>query len=110
MATPLKLRPINARRGKPAKEYQLPPGRYWVNSQDNILGFALEVSEGPYGLAVRVEPFILTPSMDLTDPDARHLGVCQYRQTPKAQAFRRWYLNQATPEDIELLGPEYQRK
>lgn len=109
MATQRKLRPINARRGQPASAYHLPAGQYWIRG-GNGLGFRLTIGEGPHGIGVQLDPFSNTPGFTIASSDERHLELCQYANDSKAQAFKRWYLEQETEEDIALLGAEYRRE
>jgi hypothetical protein len=122
MAKQLKLRPINARRGKPADVYALPHGKYWtpgINGEN----LCIEVSEGKAGVAIRVHAFgpklSLTECLDLRPgaPDFTapaetfsEVSVCQYRSDPESQAFARWYQHRETDADVALLGPEYKRR
>lgn len=108
MAQKRVLRPINAKRGQTARAYALPPGEYWIKSEtDSPLGVRLEVSDGPHGLLVRVSPFVGTPDLTTVNDGDRSVAAVQYRQDPRAQAFKRWYQGTATDSDRALLGPEY---
>ena len=85
--------------------------RIWVKTADG-LGLELELSEGPHGLAVRIYAFggPLDNKPNLRAHSyGRIVEVCQYRDTPEAQAFARWYAHEETPEDVALLGPSYRR-
>lgn len=106
-----KLRPINARRGRPARTFELPPGEYWIKDPAAPeLGFRLTVSTaGPAGMGITITPFVGCPELTISNPDDRYLEVCQYRIDARSQAFRRWYLEQETEADLALLGPEYRR-
>jgi hypothetical protein len=109
MARRRSLRPFNGQRGKETDTYVLPVGVYIVTTADG-LGVKVRVSDGPHGLGVSVTPHVGTPDVELPDVGPRYIDVTQYRQTPVAQAFRRWYLHCETAEDVALLGPSYARK
>jgi hypothetical protein len=124
MAKQLKLRPVNARRGKPADTYALPHGKYWTPGINGET-LCIEVSEGKAGVAVCVQTFGSSAKLSLTEcldlrPGApefvapaetfSEVCVCQYRSDPKSQAFARWYQGRETDADVALLGPEYKRR
>ena len=89
----------------------------WFSTDDG-LGFAVTVGEGPAGLSIRVRRFVGTPPITLSDgqvvdgtpQEDAEWSLCQYRQDGRSQAFKRWYLGLETPEDVTLLGKEYDRR
>lgn len=82
----------------------------WFKTADG-LGFKVTVSNGPHGLGIEARSFIGTPNLTPEGgAESFTVSATQYRQNEKAQAFKRWYRHQETPEDVALLGPEYQRK
>lgn len=106
------LEPINGYRGPSggSNVYELPAGQYWIKSADGRLGVTLTVgTDGPYGIGLQIDTHVGTPTLTIASPDGNHIELCQYRDDPKSQAFRRWYLHQETPADLALLGPEYRR-
>ena len=80
----------------------------WSQTVDG-LGVRVSVSDGPHGLGVKLDTMAGTPPITIASPDGQHVELCQYRTTPKAAAFRRWYLHEETADDVALLGPGYQR-
>lgn len=74
-------------------------------------GVRIVASNGPHGLGIRVSTFAGTPALTVAggEQSTREVEICQYRQNPDAQAFRRWYNHAETPEDVARLGPSYLR-
>jgi hypothetical protein len=82
----------------------------WFKTADG-LGFRVTVSNGPHGLGIEARSFVGTPNLTPEDgQESFSVTATQYRQSAKAQAYKRWYRQQETPEDLALLGPEYRRK
>lgn len=109
MSTVRKLRPFNGRRGKPADAYTLPEGQYVIKTPDGRLGLTIRVSDGPHGLGVEIKTHVGTPKLTVADTDERYASIVQYRPTEQAQAFARWYQQQETEQDVQLLGESYRR-
>jgi len=84
----------------------------WVTTDGGSDGFRVMFSAGPYGLSVTVRRFIGTEPLAVTDngEGSGEVNVCQYRPDERSQAFKRWYLNEETEDDIALLGEGYRRE
>ena len=80
--------------GHAGESGNVPRVDFWVkDAQDSTLGFCVELSRGPAGIAVRVDSFVGTPKIDAVIPGDTVSGMsaCQYRLDATSQEFRAKY-------------------
>lgn len=81
----------------------------WIRGSGNK-GYRIRASEGPMGLGLQIDTFIGSEPMTLIPDDSgdtRHVSICQYHATPKAQAFKKAYLS-GEPGALDAFHKEWE--
>lgn len=93
----------------------------WIRGKGSH-SIRIRASEGPagFGLTISTHAGATPMSVRMYDKDykdvvqrqdgVREVCLTAYNNDPRAQAFKRWYDNEETAEDVALLGPEYARQ